>query len=73
MCLIIADNLNVHSLSLKPVIFYIYKKTFLSKISLFNKIFFTPIKDNVIQNMLKQKILIKFNYIFCFLICQYLY
>ncbi len=69
MCFIIADNLNVHSFSLKPVFFV--KKPFCSKISLFRKIFFTSIKDNLIQNMFKQKILIKFNYIFCFFIIDH--
>ncbi len=62
MYLIIADNLNVHSFSLKRVTYFCWK------IKLFKKIFFTSIKDNVNQNMLKQKILMKFNYMFCFLI-----
>ncbi len=66
MCLIIADNLNVHSFSLKPVIFV--KKQFWSKNGLFKKIFFSSIKEKVNQNLFKQKILIQLNYIFCFLI-----
>jgi hypothetical protein len=66
MFLIIPDNLNVQSFSLKPVIFA--KKQFWSKIGLFKKIFFTSIKNNVNQNILQQQILIEFNCIFCFLI-----
>jgi hypothetical protein len=69
MCFIIADNLNVHSFSLKPVI--LVKKPFYSKIGLFKKIYFTSIKDNLIQNTFKQKILIKFNYFFCFFIIDH--
>jgi hypothetical protein len=56
MCLIIADNLNIRSFSLKPVTFG--KKPFWSKTGLFKKIFFISIKENVNQNMYKQKILI---------------
>ncbi len=66
MCLIIADNLNFHSFSLKPVTFC--KKPFWSKNGFYKKIFFISIKENVHQNMFKQKILIKLNCIFCFLI-----
>jgi hypothetical protein len=66
MYLIIADNLNVHSFSLKQGTFC--KEPFWSKNGLFKKIFFISIKENVTQNMYKQKILIYLNYIFCFLI-----
>jgi hypothetical protein len=69
MCFIIANNLNVHSFSLKLVIFV--KKPFHSKIGLFKKLFSISIKDNLIQNMFKQNILIKFNYIFCFFIIDH--
>ncbi len=62
MCLIIADNLNVHSFSLKLIVFC--KKPFLSKSGLFKKIFFTSINYNINQNMFKQKILIKYIYMF---------
>ncbi len=66
MCSIIADNLNVHNFSLKMVIFC--KEPFFSKIGLFKKIFFISIKDNLNQNMFKQKIFLKLNYIFCIFI-----
>ncbi len=67
MCLIIADNLNVHSFSLKLVI--LSKKDILEqKIGLFQKISFPSIEDNVNQNMFKQKIVIVFGFFFCFLI-----
>jgi hypothetical protein len=45
MCLIIADNLNVHSFSLKPVIFG--KKAILEQKGPLKKIFFTSIKNNL--------------------------
>jgi hypothetical protein len=64
MCLIIADNSNVHSFSLKPVIFC--KKAILEQNWLFKKIFFSSKNEKVNQNMFKQKILIKLNYIFYF-------
>jgi hypothetical protein len=64
MCLTIADNLNVHSFSIKPVFFL--KRPFWSKIGLFKKISFSSIEDNENQNMFKHKIFIVFDYIFCF-------
>jgi hypothetical protein len=54
MCLIIADNLNVQSFSQKLVILC-KKSHFGAKLAFFKKISFPSIKDNVNQNMFKQK------------------
>jgi hypothetical protein len=66
MCLIIADNLNFHSFSLKPVI--LCKKAILEQNLPLKKISFPSVEDNVNQNMFKQKIFIVFGFIFCLLI-----
>jgi hypothetical protein len=66
MFLIIADNLIVHSFSLKLVI--LCKEPFLKQTWPFQENLFISIKDNVNQNMFEQKVFIKLNYIFCIFI-----